>query len=65
MNILVYALYGHYSFNARDGGEPIWLTLADGYGVQAFFNDVRMIVGHSCAYSVEEAIYRGLARIVR
>jgi cupin superfamily acireductone dioxygenase involved in methionine salvage len=29
--VVVYRLYGHYSFNARDGGEQVTLQLAAGY----------------------------------
>lgn len=64
MNILVYVLFGHYSFNARDGGEPVRLALADGYEVGTFVNGVKMIMGRRIAVSVEEAIYHGFARVV-
>ena len=64
MEILVYELYGHYSFNARDGGEPVRLALADGYAVGPFANGVKMILGSRMAVSVEEAIYHGFARVI-
>lgn len=64
MIIVVYELYGHYSFNARDGGEPIRLRLEDGYSIEAF-RGAKVIVGRTIAFSVEEAIYHGLARVVR
>jgi hypothetical protein len=64
MDIVVYKLYGHYSFNARDGGERVKLALADGYTVSILLNGARMILGPSAFLSVEQAIYHGLARVV-
>lgn len=64
MTILVYELYGHYSFNARDGGEPTKLTLENGYAIEDFYG-TKVIVGRTIAFSVEEAIYHGLARVAR
>jgi hypothetical protein len=62
--VLVYRLYGHYSFNSRDGGEPVRLHLAEGYAVGHWFNGTRMIVGRRLALSVEQALYHGFAQIV-
>jgi hypothetical protein len=64
MEILVYELFGHYSFNARDGGEPVRLALADGYAVGVFVTGAKMIVGARVAVSVEQAIYHGFARVL-
>lgn len=62
--VLVYRLYGHYSFNSRDGGEQVMLRLAEGYFVGQWFDGAKMIVGRRLAVSVEEALYHGYARIV-
>jgi len=62
--MLVYRLYGHYSFNSRDGGEPIELTLSTGYTVGEWIDRTRMIVGGNVAVSVEQAIHHGFAKIV-
>ena len=62
--VVVYRLYGHYSFNARDGGELVKLSLADGYAVGQWLNGAKMIVGRRLALSVEQAIYHGFAEIV-
>jgi hypothetical protein len=62
--VVVYRLYGHYSFNARDGGELVKLLLADGYSVGAWLNGAKMIVGQRIAVSVEQAIYHGFARVI-
>lgn len=63
--ILVYQMYGRYSFNSRDGGEVVKLTLADGYSVGAWPNGGKMIVGQRVAVSVEQAIYHGFAKILK
>jgi hypothetical protein len=63
--ILVYRLYGRYSFNSRDGGELVKLALADGYSVGQGLNGGRMIFGRRAAVSVEQAIYHGFARILK
>ncbi len=63
--VLVYRLYGHYSFNARDGGEPVSVVLCDGYSVGEWFNGGRLIIGPRVAVSVEQAIHHGFVRIVR
>jgi hypothetical protein len=62
--VVVYRLYGHYSFNSRDGGERLKLKLAAGYFVGQWFNGVKMIVGRRFAVSVEQALYHGYAKIV-
>jgi hypothetical protein len=62
--ILVYRLYGHYSFNSRDGGEPVRVVLSDGYAVGEWLNGGKLIVGRRVAVSVEQAIHHGFARIV-
>jgi hypothetical protein len=62
--VVVYRLYGHYSFNSRDGGELVRLRLADGYSVGQWFNGAKMIVGRRLAVSVEQALYHGYAQIV-
>jgi len=62
--LLVYRLYGHYSFNARDGGELVRLMLADGYSVSDGLNFGKLIVGSRVAVSVEQAIHHGFARII-
>jgi hypothetical protein len=62
--VVVYRMYGHYSFNARDGGERVKLRLSDGYSVGHWFNGVTMIVGRRLAVSVEQALYHGYAQIV-
>jgi hypothetical protein len=62
--MLVYRLYGHYSFNSRDGGEPVELVLANGYSVGRWIDGTRMIVRDNVAVSVEQAIHHGYARIV-
>jgi hypothetical protein len=63
--VLVYRLYGHYSFNSRDGGERVRIRLADGYFVGHWFDGAKMIVGSRLALSVEQALYHGYAEIVR
>jgi hypothetical protein len=63
--VLVYRLYGHYSFNSRDGGERVKLQLAAGYSVGQWFDGAKMIVGRRLAVSVEQALYHGYAEIVR
>jgi hypothetical protein len=63
-DVVVYRLYGHYSFNSRDGGELVKLRLADGYFVGHWFNGTKMIVGKRLAVSVEQALYHGYAQIV-
>jgi hypothetical protein len=62
--IIVYRLYGHYSFNARDGGDPVSLVLSDGFAVGQWIHGSRMIIGQRVAVSVEQAIHHGFARIV-
>jgi hypothetical protein len=62
--MLVYRLYGHYSFNSRDGGEPVELVLSKGYSVGAWIDGTKMIVKDKLAVSVEQAIHHGFARIV-
>ena len=62
--VVVYRLYGHYSFNSRDGGEQVKLQLAAGYSVGQWFNGAKMIVGRRFAVSVEQALYHGYAEIV-
>ena len=62
--VVVYRLYGHYSFNARDGGQRVRLRLADGYFVGHWFDGAKMIVGKRLALSVEQALYHGYAKIV-
>jgi len=62
--VLVYRLYGHYSFNARDGGECVKIVLADGCAVGQWFDGAKMIVGRRLALSVEQALYHGFAKIV-
>jgi hypothetical protein len=63
--LLVYRLYGHYSFNARDGGELVEIELNDGYSVGDWLNGGKLIVGRRVAVSVEQAIHHGFARIVK
>jgi hypothetical protein len=63
--ILVYRMYGRYSFNSRDGGELVKLALADGYSVREWLDGGRMIVGSRVAVSVEQAIYHGFAKIMK
>jgi hypothetical protein len=63
--VVVYRMYGHYSFNARDGGEQVKLELASGYFVGQWFDGAKMIVGRRLAVSVEEALYHGYAKIIR
>ncbi len=63
--VLVYRLYGHYSFNARDGGEPVSVVLSNGYSVGEWLNGARLIIGPRVAVSVEQAIHHGYVRIVR
>jgi hypothetical protein len=63
-DVVVYRLYGHYSFNSRDGGELVKLHLSDGYTVGQWFNGTKMIVGRRLALSVEQALYHGYAKIV-
>ena len=60
----VYRLYGHYSFNSRDGGAPVELMLSNGYSVGAWIDGTRMIVKGTLAVSVEQAIHHGFAKIV-
>ena len=62
--IVVYRLYGHYSFNSRDGGEQVKLQLAAGYFVGQWFDGVKMIVGRRFAVSVEQALYHGYAKVI-
>lgn len=62
--VLVYRLYGHYSFNARDGGECVKIALAEGCTVGQWFDGAKMIVGRRLALSVEQALYHGFAKIV-
>jgi hypothetical protein len=62
--IVVYKRYGHYSFNARDGGDEVRLELLDGYSVTEWLNGGRIIVGERVAVSVELAIHHGFARVV-
>jgi hypothetical protein len=62
--VVVYRLYGHYSFNARDGGQAVTLHLRDGYAVGHWFDGATMIVGRRLAVSVEQALYHGYAEIV-
>lgn len=61
---MVYRLYGHYSFNARDGGVRLTLELSAGYSVGRWVDGSRLIVGRGMNLSVEQAIYHGVARIV-
>jgi hypothetical protein len=61
---VVYKLYGHYSFNPRDGGQPVTLVLSDGYSVANWFNGARLVVGSRVAVSIEQAIHHGFARVV-
>ena len=63
--VLVYRLYGHYSFNARDGGELVKLVLSEGYSVGEWLNGGKLIVGQRVAVSVEQAIYHGFAQIIK
>jgi len=63
--VLVYRLYGHYSFNARDGGELVKLLLSEGYSVGEWLNGSKLIVGRRMAVSVEQAIYHGFAQIIK
>jgi len=63
-DVVVYRLYGHYSFNSRDGGEPVRIHLSDGYGVGQWFNGAKMIVGRRLALTVEQALYHGYAKII-
>jgi len=62
--ISVYRLYGHYSFNARDGGELVRVILSEGFSVGAWLNGGKLIIGQRVAVSVEQAIHHGFARIV-
>jgi hypothetical protein len=62
--IVVYRLYGHYSFNARDGGQAVKVVLSEGYAVGHWFNGAKLIVGKRVAVSIEQALYHGFARIV-
>jgi hypothetical protein len=64
VSLVVYRLYGHYSFNARDGGEPVQLVLSQGYTVGEWLDGSRMIIGPRVAVSVEQAIYHGFAQVV-
>jgi hypothetical protein len=63
--VLVYRLYGHYSFNSRDGGELVKLVLSEGYSVGEWLNGGKLIVGRRVAVSVEQAIYHGFAQIIK
>ena len=63
-DVVVYRLYGHYSFNSRDGGELVKIRLADGYFIGHWFDGAKMIVGTRLALSVEQALYHGYAQIV-
>jgi hypothetical protein len=63
-DVLVYRLFGHYSFNSRDGGERVRIHLSDGYAVGQWFDGAKMIIGRRLALSVEQALYHGFARIV-
>lgn len=62
--LIVYRLYGHYSFRPRDGGAPVKLVLAEGFAVGDGLNNARLIVGAGQQVSIEEAIHHGYARIV-
>ena len=62
--IVVYRLYGHYSFNPRDGGEAVSIVLSDGYAVGEWFNAAKLIIGRRVAVSIEQALHHGFARIV-
>jgi hypothetical protein len=62
--IVVYKLYGHYSFNVRDGGDPVSVVLSTGYSVTDWLNGAKLIVGNRVAVSIEQAIHHGFARIV-
>ena len=62
--IVVYELYGHYSFNPRDGGRAVKIVLSQGYSVGDWLNGGRLIVGTRVAVSIELAIHHGFARIV-
>ena len=62
--VVVYRLYGHYSFNARDGGVPVRLALEPGCFVGEWIDGSRLIVGPGHSVSIEKAIYHGLARIL-
>jgi hypothetical protein len=63
--ILVYRMFGRYSFNARDGGNLVRLALSDGYSVGQWLNGARLIVGRRVAVSVEQAIYHGFATVMK
>jgi len=62
--VVVYRLFGHYSFNARDGGERLLLELSPGYSVGTWVDGTRIIVGPGVNLSVEQALYHGFARIL-
>jgi hypothetical protein len=62
--VLVYRLFGHYSFNSRDGGERVRIHLSDGYKVGQWFDGAKMIIGRRLALSVEQALYHGFAKII-
>jgi len=62
--IVVYRLYGHYSFNPRDGGQAVTVVLSEGYAIGDWFNGAKLIVGTRVAVSIEQALYHGFARIV-
>jgi hypothetical protein len=62
--IVVYLLYGHYSFNPRDGGQPVRIVLSDGYSVADWLNGAKLVVGTRVAVSIEQAIHHGFACIV-
>ena len=62
--VVVYRLFGHYSFNARDGGVRVTMELSPGYSVGQWLDGTRMIVGAGVSLSVEQALYHGFARIL-
>jgi hypothetical protein len=62
--IVVYELYGHYSFNPRDGGRPVRILLSDGYSVASWHNGAKVIIGTRVAVSIGQAIHHGFACIV-
>ena len=62
--MLVYRLYGHYSFNSRDGGEPVELVLSKGYSIGEWIDGTRMVIRGNVAVSVEQAIHHGFAKVV-
>jgi RNA recognition motif-containing protein len=62
--IVVYQLYGHYSFNARDGGQEVRIVLSEGYSVADWLNGAKLVIGTRVAVSIEQAIHHGFACIV-